>query len=325
MKQTKLLLVNSLVAVCILFMNSCSTAQVSDNSSSEIMLVASTPGDSIIKSLLTIPPDTKVDFIRWNLAFKKGENDSKIFLLNINFGVGQANTTGFIGDGQKLTLEGKYTVSKSYNGNVNTEVYNFKSDKPNIAISLVKLNDNLFHILTPDNKLMVGNGGWSYSLNRKEPHLETSKDLHLPNIPSLLINDKAQQAIFEGRTPFREFANEYHLLIDTSCFKLKWRITFNKDPKTLMPTTYSLRRVEPINNPLSNIDHHLTELEGKWTILKGTKNDSTSIVYQLDPDKPEQSIFLLVGDENVLFLLDKNLRLFVGNKDFSYTFNRNKM
>ena len=83
------------------------SVQAKNNSSSEIVLVARTPGDSLVKSLLTIHPDTKVDFIRWDLTLKKGENDSKTFLLNINFGEGQANTSGFIGGGQKTYFRGE--------------------------------------------------------------------------------------------------------------------------------------------------------------------------------------------------------------------------
>ena len=105
MKPIKLFLINALIAMCILFTNFCSQAEVTNDSSSNIVLVASTPGDSLIKSLLTIHPDTKVDFIRWDLTLKKGENDSKIFLLNIVFGEAQPNTPGFIGGGEKDNVE----------------------------------------------------------------------------------------------------------------------------------------------------------------------------------------------------------------------------
>lgn len=47
MKQTKLFLINILLAACILFTNSRSTAQTKNNSPSEIVLAASTPGESI--------------------------------------------------------------------------------------------------------------------------------------------------------------------------------------------------------------------------------------------------------------------------------------
>jgi len=57
---------------------------------------------------------------------------------------------------------------------------------------------------------------------------------------------------------------------------------------------------------------------GAYVVVVSDADD----IYVLDPDKPERSLFLLQGDENVLFLLDRNQQLYVGNKDFSYTLNR---
>jgi hypothetical protein len=36
----------------------------------------------------------------------------------------------------------------------------------------------------------------------------------------------------------------------------------------------------------------------------------------------KKTLSLLAADENVLFFLDKNQKLYVGNEDFSYTLNR---
>jgi hypothetical protein len=46
------------------------------------------------------------------------------------------------------------------------------------------------------------------------------------------------------------------------------------------------------------------------------------VVYQLDPDQPDRTIYLLVGDRNTLFFLDKEGRLLKGDENFSYTLNR---
>ena len=63
-------------------------------------------------------------------------------------------------------------------------------------------------------------------------------------------------------------------------------------------------------------------MTGKWTIIKGIQSNPKAVIYQLDPDKPEQSISLLLGDENVAFFLHKDNQLFTGNEDFSYTLNK---
>lgn len=63
-------------------------------------------------------------------------------------------------------------------------------------------------------------------------------------------------------------------------------------------------------------------MRGNWTILGGMPSHPKAVIIQLDPDKPEKSLSLLAGDENVLFFLDKSNRLYTGNGDFSYTLNK---
>jgi hypothetical protein len=125
--------------------------------------------------------------------------------------------------------------------------------------------------------------------------------------------------IFEGRTPCRDFAGQYGVKVGAGCHKLKWGLILLRDVRTGEPTRYTLRTT-------LNRAH---TIEGKWAIIRGTPNNPGAVVYRLDPDKfagevpfPEESIFFLVGDENVLFLLDKNGRLFTGDENFSYTLNR---
>lgn len=61
--------------------------------------------------------------------------------------------------------------------------------------------------------------------------------------------------------------------------------------------------------------------KGKWHIIQGTPNDLQAIVFQLDLD-PTTFLYLLKGDENVLFILDKHKNFLIGNANHSYTLNR---
>lgn len=273
--------------------------------------MASTPGDELIKSLLAISPETKVDFIRWNLTLKNAKAGKQLFLLNITYGESQPNTLGFINDGENKSIEGEYYILQEQ-GRINGDVYHLKSAKLVAEILMVKLSDNIFHLLTPEKKLMVGNGGWSYTLNRKERINDGSGDLPLFSILSDLPEDTSRQIIFDGRTPCLDFAKENSLTVTSDCFKLKWKLILNKDPQTFQPTTYILRRT----------NSRESDLTGKWTIIKRIQSNRNAVIYQLDPDKPEQSISLLLGDENVVFFLNKNNQLFTGDGDFSYTLNK---
>jgi hypothetical protein len=281
--------------------------------SSDINLVASTPGDEGIKSLLAISPGTKVDFIRWNLILTSAISANQQFTLNINYGEAQPNTLGFKNGGEKKSIAGEYTISQDTKS-INGEVYHLKSTSLPSPISIVKLGDNVYHFLTHQKQLMVGNAGWSYTLNRKEPLTNVSSDFPSLAMLSDVPEDTSQQIIFVGRTPCFDIAKEQNLTVPLDCIKLKWDLILNRDPKTLKPATYTLRRT----------DHRQSDLTGKWTIKKGISSNPHVVIYELDPDKPEQSISLLLGDENVAFLLNKDNNFFTGNENFSYTLNREK-
>ena len=304
MKSKKSYLIKILLVAFLLFASSCSDAGTANASFSKIILVGSTPGDSPVKSMLSINPEKQIDFIRWDLTLNHSENDSKTFVLNINFGEAQPNTLGFKGGGETLFWEGIYTVSEN--------IYELKNEKTSARISLVKLNENLFHLLMPDGKLMVGNGGWSYTLNRKDSP-EPSSEV-LPSRTDSLPEDATPKIVFDGRTPCSDFAKHYNLQAGNDCLKLKWRLILSRDSKTKEPTAYTLQTT--LNRPVIT--------EGKWAIVKGAKTGPEAIIYRLDPDKPEKSISFLVGDEKVLFFLDRENRLLTGNGDFSFTLNRRK-
>lgn len=306
MTPSKSFLIFILLLTGILCPGSCSAG----NSSSEIVFVGSTPGDELIKSMLTIQPETKVDFIRWNLTLN---NTKSAFVLSIVFGESQPNTSGFKGGGEKHSFEGEYTISKSGNKNINGEIYSLRSNKLSSVIAMVKLNDNLFHLLTPQNQLMVGNGGWSYTLNRKGP-LNNLAVLPALTTSSTLTNDTSLQVVFEGRTPCQGIATDNNLTVAPDCFKLKWKLILNRDPQTLLPTTYQLKTT-------FNRD---ADRSGKWTIIKATPSNPNTVIYQLYSGKSENSFSLLAGDENVLFFINKNRELYIGNGDFSFTLNKRK-
>ena len=273
--------------------------------SDKTVFVGCTPGNELIKSQLDIPKETIIDFIKWDLAFDKLSHNS--FVLNIVYGESQPNTLGFKQGGQKKSYQGQYLISKD---NVN-EIYQLKSREFQTEIALIKLNENIFHFLTPQKQLMVGNGGWSYTLNSKTPDKNNYPLPTLTNATAVL-SDTSLNIIYDGRTPCQDFAAENDLTVNQSCFKLKWKLILSKDPKTLQPTTYALKRT----------NSRETDITGNWTIIKGIASNPNAIILQLDPDKSNQTVSLLVGDDNVLFFLHKDNNLFVGNENFSFTLNK---
>lgn len=118
--------------------------------------------------------------------------------------------------------------------------------------------------------------------------------------------------VFHGRVRCQPMAPVMHISVEPNCAKLKWGFTFFHDPQTKNPTTYEWSGSLFRNKPRT----------GKWALVRGTADDPDATVIQLDPDQPEKSVFLLKGDENVLFILDGSKKLMVGDDYLSYTFNR---
>jgi hypothetical protein len=118
--------------------------------------------------------------------------------------------------------------------------------------------------------------------------------------------------VFDGRSPCQGIARELHVETIPECTKIKWRLTLYQDSITHAPTEYKLEGFVYRNPPR----------KGKWRIVRGTKTNPNAVVIQLDPDDPGKNIFLLKVDQYVLFFLDKDRRLMVGNENFSYTLYR---
>ena len=118
--------------------------------------------------------------------------------------------------------------------------------------------------------------------------------------------------VFHGRFPCSEIAKDWKVAVSPECTKVKWGLTLFQDPKTGQPTTYKL--LGTLNRAKAR--------EGKWAIVRGTQANPEAIVFQLDSDKPEISVFMLKGDDNVLFILDQERNLRVGDSYLSYTLNR---
>lgn len=149
--------------------------------------------------------------------------------------------------------------------------------------------------------------------------LETvSAQVDAQNVPSSITSTRVfatgagVAGIFEGRCPCQELATLLKASVSGECFKTKWSLTLLQDPQTRQPTTYEL----------DGSFYRANRRKGNWSIVQGTKNDPNAVVYQLESDNPDQTFYLLKGDENVLFFLDKNKNLLVGNELFSYTLNR---
>lgn len=309
MKPSELFFTIIFLWVGFLLPSSCTGGKKFNDSKSEKIFAGCTPGDSLIKAMLSIPNEINVDFIQWELKLNQPNEDRSSFLLNIVFGESQPNTLGFKKE-HKKTFEGEFTCSEKTIADHQAGIYHLKSPQFQQQISMVRINDHLLHVLTSRNQLMTGNGGYSYTLNYTGPIQDRDSSLITY---SAFTNAPPLQAIYEGRTPCQDIAAEYEMNANAECFKLKWKLILNRDSVSHQPTTYVMRKI---------VDNIPREVEGKWNVIRGTLSHPKVLIYQLDPDIPGKSILLLAADENILFFLHKDTSLFVGNENFSYTLNR---
>ena len=292
-------LIKALLVCAVLFAGSCSGSTVIALKST-IILVGSTPADPEIRAPLSIDADKAIDFIRWELVMEQPDR----YYAKLNFGEGEPNTRGFKGGGETRVLRGTYAITKDPKG----DIYRFTDENSRGMISLVKLNENVFHFLNSDGKLMIGTGGWGYSLARKA---KTTSKSELVSRSTSLLDGGESETVFDGRTPCVDLGRA-DLPFTDGCLKLKWRITLRRDPRTNRPASYMIEST--LNRRQS--------VEGKWTLVNGTHANPRALILQLDPDIADKTISFLVGDENVIFFLNKEEQPLAGNEDFGFALSR---
>lgn len=252
----------------------------------EVIYIGSTPANSaVVRSFLGIPLSDSVDFIKWKLY---SFNDH--YTLQCQFGISKPNTDGFTNEDQKVEVKGQVRKEKNF-------WYLHNGSK---VLKMLELNSNLLHLLDNDNNLLVGNSGWSYTINSNKP--ASTDQVNIFSKQNLLKDSMA----FEGRTPCHDFP-EIHP--SPNCVKKKWYVILYADPKTNQATTYHLN------------GNYRREggTRGTWNITKGKDG---RIIYQLYSEKENASIYLLKLDENILVFTDAQGNLLVGDKNFSFTLNK---
>jgi hypothetical protein len=294
---------NLLLLVIILHGMAC-VAQPSDRG---VVYAGCTPGDGEIRQMLRIPSNTVVDFIRWNLLLRGDQQ----FVLDISYGQSKPNTLALKPDSIHRTIIGTYTTDLKPKTAALKETLHFSAKEGDVQFKMARVTANLFHFLTADGQWMVGNGGWSFQLNRKSPVIGDDLFIH-----SNLTDDTSRLMVFEGRTPCQAIASEHpEMKRSDACFKLKWKLTLHRDPVSKQPTNYVFRKV---------IDNEPRQVEGSWSVRKGTGALNGTVIYTVGTENPETAMSFLVGDDNILIFLDKQMKPYPGNEHFSVALNRRK-
>jgi len=253
-----------------------------------MVFIGCTPANNTIKSFLGISLSDSVDFIRWEIRFQNEK-----YKLLCKYGVAKQNTNGFINGGKQIELNG--TIKKEGN------FYTLRAD--NRQLSIFQLNSNLIHFVDDNKNLLVGTGGWSYTLNSIHPIITDHVNLILKR------NVLEDSMTFLGRTPCKDFSINHS---DPGCIKMKWSIVLYADVQKNKPTTYLL-------NHSSMLPLEYPGKKGIWNIIIGKDG---RIIYELKTGDDDKPTYLLKLDDNVLVFTDAAGNLLVGDKDFSFSLSR---
>lgn len=260
-------------------------ACINENNPSNAFHGSTTPNREV-REFLGISLTDSIDFIRWNLVMYPDRYE-----LDCRYGLSKPNTDGFSNE-KKAAFSGSLTKQ----GNV------YLLKQGDRTLHIVEINKNLLHLADANNKLLVGNGGFSCALNSKAR--EKSKDFNYTATSAT----SAPLMAFEGRTPCLEITAELGRDPTDPCYKKKWYVVLFADADG--KPTYYLE---------GGIGYRkMTMTKGHWEIIQ--KNDRT--IYKLQVPTRPLPIHLLRADDNILFFTDQEGNLLVGDDDFSYTLNR---
>jgi len=152
--------------------NACSQTTVSETDESSVVgiFVASTPCGEIARPLHQIPAEADCERIQWKLILYQDPNTlaPTTYQLNSTYGLTEQGAPGFMRGGTQVEIQGKWILVKGTNTNPEAVVYQLDPDDPQISLSFLKVDDNLLHLLYRDERLMIGNAAWSYTLSRTD-------------------------------------------------------------------------------------------------------------------------------------------------------------
>ena len=278
------------------------------------VFVGSTPCGEAIRTILAIPREAKAELIEWELTLEEaaGARAPATYHLRYKFGRTRPNQPGLDADAPSLERRGGWRLDAA------PQLRPARLVVLDNGLSLLKVSDTVLHALARDGSLMSGNGGWSYSLSRRdavEPDVElrlVAADPGDPDRTTSRATGPTVLGIFDGRTPCQGIARELGVAARPGCGKAKWRLTLFHDATTRRPTSYRLEGTVDALRPR----------EGSWRITRGASGLPDAEVYELAAANDESPARLLKVGDRVLFFLDRNRRPLTGNARTAYTLDR---
>ena len=130
--------------------------------------VASIPCSTGSRPLPGIPLSQDCELIQLDLKLLQDQVKKTPvgFILHYRFGMALNNTHGLVGGGNVREMKGTWTIASGGSANPRSIIFRLADSATGSIISLMKLNDDLLHLLDNQGHLMIGTAAWSYTLNK---------------------------------------------------------------------------------------------------------------------------------------------------------------
>ena len=282
---------------------------------------ATTPCNDAVKEMLGVPPDFKCEMIRWKLIlFNDSKKNPSTFDLVYTYGSGKQGTRSFSEGAKTVELKGKWTMEKS-NSKKSDVIVKLIPDNSPVTLSFLQPGQNLLHLLHKNKQLVNGTAAWSYTLNRTDP-VTASTVKFVPRLVSStqLAGISDTLGIYYGRTPCNKALTAINNISQEGCQIIKCRLVLLQDTNTHAPTNFIIQTIY-----VGKGDNRYT-VTGTWKLMEGTIDNPAAVIYQLLPatGKSQNPLLLVKADDNILYFIDKDTQLLVGDSYSSYTLNRGK-
>jgi hypothetical protein len=133
------------------------------------VFVGNTPcGDGAGLVPLT-PADVECEQMKWTLTLDvEADSSPAKFRLEGAYGMAKPNTQDLVDGGTPFEMEGEWTIGRHEGDDMGTVVYRLNPDEAETAISFLRIDGNILLLMSQEGGLMVGNGGWGYTLQNLE-------------------------------------------------------------------------------------------------------------------------------------------------------------
>src|SRR5262249_17852688 len=129
------------------------------------VFTGSSPCDEPIRRILQIPAAVDAHMIQWNLTLHHDSNTRAPggYELLCKYGVTVPNQPGLNRGAPTVKRKGQWSIAKGTKFNSEAVVYELDG-----ALSLLKVDSKVLHVLDRDRHLLTGGPGWSYTLCRAD-------------------------------------------------------------------------------------------------------------------------------------------------------------